>query len=294
MKPQPTPIDQWIKENTTARSFDRGEKHCLLQIPDSRKVRDLLIAQNMGEVPIRVTGHTLETESECRSCGAPIPSNRTKCLFCLSEHIEPTDEETTASAGNLLSVVFIAVTAQTKYEAIAKGAAACQKLVSDTGPIDGYQLIDDIDDPAPQLVKRWSSLPTATTLTSETGQQLLERLVTVVDEDFSRWSAADGEFPILYNEWGQVVNDSDQAIGLEGDHQWFVSALALHEDPKSNHTTQTEPDIPTKTRLFCRACESETIHVVDGRDTASDTAVPATPVWQCNRCQSPQHGPDPK
>ena len=247
--------------------------------------------QNRFNRTSRQGDQTPTTESGCRSCGAPIPSNRTKCLFCLDEHIEPTDEGTAASSEDLLGVFFIAVSARTEYEAVAKGAVACRKLVSDTGPIDGYQLVDDIDEPAPQLVERWTSLPAATSLNSEPGQQLLERLVDVLNEYFSRWSPAHRGFPILYDEWGHALENVTE---LKESRQWLVPALALHEQPKLDHSTKDGLSIPTKTQLFCRHCEEETIHVFESRDTSPESSVPATPVWECHRCQRPRHGPEPK
>ncbi|AEH39306.1 hypothetical protein Halxa_0054 (plasmid) [Halopiger xanaduensis SH-6] len=232
-----------------------------------------------------------ETESKCRSCGASIPSDRTKCLFCLTERIDPPDEATDEATENLLSIVFIVVPARTRYEAIAKGTAACRKLVADDGPIDGYQLVADIDEPAPQLDERWTSLPSAASRNSEPGEQLLEQLEDVVDEDSARWSAVGSEFPILYNEWGDATDDSEELSGLEDPYQWVVPALALHESSRSNQTTQPEPSIPRKTRLCCRHCDEETIHVFDGRDTASNSSVSSPPIWECNRCSTPRHGP---
>lgn len=203
----------------------------------------------------------------------------------------PPDEATEGSAENLLGVVVIVVPARTHYEAVAKGAAACRKLVADDGPIDGYQLVADIDEPAPQLVERWTALPSAASFNSEPGEQLLEQLEDIVDEDITRWATASREFPILYNEWGDAIDDREELSGLEDPHQWFVPALALHESSRSNQTTQPEPSIPRKTRLCCRHCEAETIHVFDGRDTASNSAVSSAPIWECNRCSTPRHGP---
>ncbi|QRV17464.1 hypothetical protein JMJ58_21150 (plasmid) [Haloterrigena salifodinae] len=201
-----------------------------------------------------------KTKSNCRSCGVSIPSNRSKCLFCLTERIEPPDETTAASAENLLSVIFITVTARTHHEAIAKGTAGCRKLVSDDGPIDGYQLVDDIDEPAPQLVDRWASLPSAASLDSEAGEQFLEQLEDIVDKDIRRWSTASRELPILYDEWGDAVDDSKELSELEESQRWFVPALGLYETSRSNQPTKADPNIPSKTQLVCRHCEEETIH----------------------------------
>jgi len=236
-----------------------------------------------------------ESESDCRSCGASIPSDQTKCQFCLSEHIEPIDEDASQSAEVLLSVVFIVTNAGTYYEAVAKGVAACRKLVTDEGPIDGYQLVYDIDDPAPQLVEPWTSLPSAATLDSEPGQQLLERLANVCDDDSIRWSTVHGKPPLLYDEWGQAIDDLEDVLEPEEKaHRWLVPALALHEQLQSQDATQKEPCIPTKKQLFCHQCDEETVHRFDSRDSVPNPSRPRTPIWNCSRCETPRYGPDPE
>lgn len=42
---------------------------------------------------------------ECRSCGASIPVERTKCRFCLSNHIEPLDVDDAADETACLHVI---------------------------------------------------------------------------------------------------------------------------------------------------------------------------------------------
>ena len=254
-----------------------------------RNLRTGRVRYGSGELEERKSG------SDCRSCGASIPSNRTKCQFCLSKHIEPVDEDAPRSAEVLLGIVFIITSARTYYEAVAKGAAACRKLVTDEGPIDGYQLVYDIDDPAPQLVKPWSSLPSAAPLDSEPGHQLLERLANVGNEDSIRWSTAHGKPPLLYDEWGQSIDDLENVLELEKKaHRWLVPALSLHEQLESQDATQEEPSIPTKKRLFCHQCDEETIHGFDSRDSMPDPSRPRTPIWNCSRCETPRYGPDPE
>ncbi|WP_254810772.1 hypothetical protein [Natronosalvus amylolyticus] len=254
--------------------------------------------RNLRTKQVRYGSREIEerkSESRCRSCDASIPSDRTKCQFCLSKHIEPVDEDAPRSAEVLLGIGFIITSARTYYEAVAKGAAACRKLVTDEGPIDGYQLVYDIDDPAPQLVKPWPSLHSAATLDSEPGQQLLERLANVSDEDSIRWSTAHGKPPMLYDEWGQAVDDLKDVLELEEKaRHWLVPALALHEQLQSQDTTQEEPCIPTKKRLFCQQCDQETIHRFDSRDSVPNPSRPRTSIWNCSRCETPRYGPDPK
>ena len=281
------------------REYDRNERRPLgeaflgvdpvLEEKQDRNLRARRMRYGSRETEER------ESESDCRSCGASIPSDQTKCQFCLSKHIEPIDEDASRSAEVLLSVVFIVTDARSYYEAVAKGTAACRQLVTDEGPIDGYQLVYDIDDPAPQLVKPWSSLPSAAPLDSEPGHQLLERLANVGNEDSIRWSTAHGKPPLLYDEWGQAIGDLEDVLQLdEKAYRWLVPALALHEQLQSQDATQEESSIPTKKRLLCHQCDEETIHGFDSRDSMPDPSRPRTPIWNCSRCETPRYGPDPE
>ncbi|SIS21815.1 hypothetical protein SAMN05421752_1412 [Natronorubrum thiooxidans] len=73
-----------------------------------------------------------EMDTECRSCGASIPADRTKCLFCLTNHLEGSSSETDvlATEWTLLGVVDMLVESSTFYGAVAKGGAAAMLLAS--------------------------------------------------------------------------------------------------------------------------------------------------------------------
>jgi len=121
---------------------------------------------------------TRSTRCECSSCGASIPANRTKCRFCLSNHLDGTsdDSRTPDTEWTLLHVVYLLVEASTFYAAVAKGAAGATLLTkADRDPaVDDCQLIYDLDTkPAVQLTDKWPSLPEAVRVTSESGEQLL-------------------------------------------------------------------------------------------------------------------------
>jgi len=121
---------------------------------------------------------TRSTRSECSSCGASIPVNRTKCRFCLSNHLDETSDDSRPpdTEWTLLHVVHLLVEASTFYAAVAKGAAAATFLAkTDRDPaVDDCHLIYDLDArPAAQLTDRWPSLPEAVRVTSESGEQLL-------------------------------------------------------------------------------------------------------------------------
>ena len=94
---------------------------------------------------------------ECRSCGASIPAGRTKCRFCLSNHVEPVDvDDDAADETALLHVVHMVVPAASRYAALAKDTTAASFVPRNDEAITGCDLIADLDDePAQQLVKRW-------------------------------------------------------------------------------------------------------------------------------------------
>src|SRR6056297_2592433 len=71
---------------------------------------------------------TISTRSECFSCGTSIPANRSKCRFCLSNHLDGTSDKspTPDTEWTLLHVVHLLVEASTFYAAVAKGAAAAR------------------------------------------------------------------------------------------------------------------------------------------------------------------------
>jgi hypothetical protein len=70
------------------------------------------------------------TESECASCGISIPGTQTKCEFCLTYHLDGSDDEQNHSTdeSTLLHVVHFLVEASTFYAGVAKGSAAATLL----------------------------------------------------------------------------------------------------------------------------------------------------------------------
>ena len=61
---------------------------------------------------------------ECRSCGASIPASRTKCQFCLSNHVELLGVDDVADEMALLHVIHMVIPAVSHYAAVAKGTTA--------------------------------------------------------------------------------------------------------------------------------------------------------------------------
>ncbi len=204
---------------------------------------------------------TRSTRSECSSCRAPIPANRTKCRFCLSNHLDGTSDERSTSDTEwiLLHVIHLLVEASTFYAAIAKGAAAARLLTkADRDPaVDDCQLIYDLDTkPAAQLTDKWPSLPEAVRFTSESGEQLLTAARERTGQTESTQSRREGTHTtFLYDEGGHDVSEESRLTGLlesaENDI-WLVPAIALQRSVDDNHSENRQPSVPSKTRLECR------------------------------------------
>jgi len=180
-----------------------------------------------------------ETDSECRSCGAPIPVDQTKCLFCLTNHLENSSFETDAPAieWTLLGVIHMLVESSTFYGAVAKGAAAATLLASSATEltVDDCTIIYDLEDePAAQLTDRWPVLPAAVRISSTDGEQLF-----AAAHDRTAWtdqSAVDSDCEpttYLYDEGGSGIRDEQRlatVLDNVGDDAWPVPAL-----PSSRH-----------------------------------------------------------
>nr|WP_317175874.1 hypothetical protein [Halovivax sp. KZCA124] len=96
----------------------------------------------------------------------------------------------------------------------------------------------------------------------------------------------------MYDEWGTAIFERDQIATLEeASDQWLVPVLAMQKQPDRENSSRLKSCIPTKQRLFCRHCDEETGHTFEGRDTVPDPSIFETPIWECNRCETPRHGP---
>ncbi|MFC4360218.1 hypothetical protein ACFO0N_19905 [Halobium salinum] len=241
--------------------------------------------------------------AECQSCGASIRASQTKCRFCLTNHLgastdnqEPADTEWT-----LLHVVQLLVEASTAYHALAKGAAAATLLAKpDRDPaVDNCQLLYDFDDaPASQLTDEWPSLPDAVRATSERGDRLL-----AVARERTPWTepteAPRGEAhtTFLYDEEGHSIRDGDRLTGLlesaEND-VWLVPAIALQRSVDDVQSENRHPSVPSKTRLDCRSCDRTTVHQFQEFESVPAENWTGQPMWECQVCQSPRHGPAPE
>ena len=241
-------------------------------------------------------------ETECASCGASIPAGQSKCRFCLTNHLEGADDQDTSTAEQtLLHIIHILVEASTFYGAVGKGSAAATLLAkADDDPVvDDCKLIYDLDEePAPQLVDQWPSLPSATRVTSECGNQLLAAARERTAWTETTQSRHDGEHAtFLYDETGSEVRTEARLASLREDADddlWLVPAIALQESVDKTDTEQPRRERPNRTHLECRECDRETKHRFRELEAVPDDEWTGQPMWECQRCGTPRYGPEPE
>ena len=255
------------------------------------------------EGPESYPDRTRSTRSECSSCGALIPANRTKCRFCLSNHLDGTsdDSPTPDTEWTLLHVVHLLVEASTFYAAVAKGAAAATLLTKvDRDPaIDDCLLIYDLDaEPAAQLTDKWPSLPEAVRVTSESGEQLLTVARGRTGQTDSTQSGSErAHTTFLYDEGGHDVSDEDRITDLlesaEND-VWLVPSIALQRSVDDEDSKDRHPSVPSRARFECGQCGRKTEHQFQELESLPDDEWSGQPMWECQVCQSPRYGPNPQ
>ena len=241
-------------------------------------------------------------ESECASCGASIPAGQSKCRFCLTNHLESADDQDTSTAERtLLHIIHIVVEASTFYGAVGKGSAAATLLAkADDDPVvDDCKLIYDLnEEPAPQLVDQWPSLPSATRVTSECGNQLLASARNRTPWTETTQSRHDGEHEtFLYDETGSAVRTEAclASLGEDADDDlWLVPAIALQESVDKTDTEQSRRERPNRTHLECRECDRETKHRFHEFETIPNDEWTGQPMWECQWCGSLRYGPEPE
>ncbi|RZV06538.1 hypothetical protein [Natrinema hispanicum] len=263
---------------------------------------------NRQRVATATTGYPdtpTETDTECRSCSAPIPADQTKCLFCLTNHLEDSPSETNAPATEwtLLGVVHMLVESSTFYGAVAKGAAAATLLATSAteSTVDDCTSIYDLEDePAAQLTDQWPVLPAAAQITSTDGEQLL-----AAARDRTTWSdqlhpAADSDHEpttYLYDEGGTSIRDEQRLATLldnAGDDAWLVPAIALQQTPDKREPEHLDSLIPTKECLECHQCGCTTDHRFSEHESVPDETWTGHAIWECQVCGTPCYGPSPE
>ncbi|WP_254547385.1 hypothetical protein [Halomarina pelagica] len=280
----------------------RGEA---TQIPDGELTRDGRRESSRGRPGELLVGYPDDagpTASECASCSASIPTSQTKCRFCLTNHLGAyTDEQQPADTEwTLLHVVQLLVEASTVYHAVAKGAAAATLLAKpDRDPaVDDCQLIYDFDDePTVLLTDEWPFLPDAVRATSERGDRLL-----AAARERTNWTEltevprGEAHTTFLYDEGGQGIRDKDRLTGLlecAENGVWLVPAIALQRSVDDVQSENRQPSVPSKTRLDCRSCDRTTVHQFQEFESVPAANWTGQPMWECQVCQLPRHGPDP-
>jgi len=232
---------------------------------------------------------TRSTRSECSSCGASIPVNRTKCRFCLSNHLDETSDDSRPpdTEWTLLHVVHLLVEASTFYAKTDRDPA-----------VDDCHLIYDLDArPAAQLTDRWPSLPEAVRVTSESGEQLLTAARERTGQTKSTQSRCEGAHTtFLYEEGGHGIRDEDRLTDLlenAEDDAWLVPGIALQRAVDDDHSENRQPSASSRVRLECLKCGRMTEHQFQEFESLPDEDWSGQPMWECLVCQSPRHGPDP-
>lgn len=244
--------------------------------------------------------HQTDARAECRSCGAPIPTSQTKCRFCLTNHLGDSDTATTETGqeATLVGIVFVLVESSTYYGAVAKGAAAGNLLgASGTGGITEHRLIYDLtEEPASQLVDQWPSLPDASKVTSETGEQLLTAIRDRMNgQGCSTFAGAQEPRACLYDERGEPLRAEsrlDTMLETADDPMWLVPGIALQESSGDSEQDEQPSNLRTRVQLKCHHCESETGHRFNTYESLPDDTWSGQPIWECRECGTCRYGPE--
>ncbi len=258
--------------------------------------------QRLDAVATRHPNETTATKSECSSCEASIPASRTKCRFCLVNHLESSEEEQSSSdtEWTLLHVVHFVVEASTFDSAIAKGTAAAGLLVKADRDfaVDDCRLIYEFDEePASQLTSKWPSLPEAVQITSNSGRQLLKTARELTEWQDTTQSRHDGEHAtFLYDEGGRGIQNKNRLMTLleDTDDVWLVPAIALQQTVEETTTDSHQRERPNRKHLECRECDWDTRHRFLDFENVPDDEWSGQPMWECNVCGMPRYGPEPK
>jgi len=240
-----------------------------------------------------------ETNTECRSCGASIPAGRTKCRFCLTNHLGSDATSTDESVSTtFLGIVHLVVESTTFYGAVAKGGAAANLLTTNKAEpaVDNYTLIYDLDEaPARQLAEQWPSLPDAVQVSSEEGERLLSAARDRTEWYGQETSERQEQAPTrLYDQRGDGIRDAsrlDMVIDDADDGVWLVPAMALTESTGEPAADRQVSSGPTTQELDCQNCGRATNHRFETHESVPDEAWTGQPIWECWVCGSARYGP---
>jgi len=258
--------------------------------------------QRYASVETGYPEHQTDDKAECRSCGAPIPASQTKCRFCLTNHLGDSDTATTETGqeATLEGIVFALVESSTFYGAVAKGAATGNLLgANETEGITGHRLIYDLtEEPASQLVDQWPSLPDATKVTSEAGEELLAAIRDRMNgQGCSTFAGAQELRACLYDERGEPLRTEsclDTMLEKADDPMWLVPGIALQESSGDSEQDEQPSNLQTRVQLECHHCESETGHRFTTYESLPDDTWSGQPIWECRECGACRYGPEPR
>lgn len=232
--------------------------------------------------------------ARCPHCERPIHPSRSRCEFCHGPEDNASENHSSTEEWAFSRVVFAVVEAASKYEAIAKGTAAFNRLVdNEDDPIDSVQLVDEFEtEPAPFLIRRWSELPPAATASSESGQRLLNQ--AQVRATNAEDGTKEGANTFLYDETGAPIpltDESQSVLQQESADVWLIPAIALTR-AVDTETDQSELiETPNKKRLNCRECGHVTQHRFLEYETTQSDILCDQPIWNCVVCETPRYGP---
>ena len=196
--------------------------------------------------------------------------------------------------------MFTLVESSTFYGAVAKGAAAGNLLgASEIEGIIEHRLIYDLtEEPASQLVDQWPSLPDATKVTSETGEQLLRAIrERMSGQEHSTFAGAQGAKAYLYDERGEPLPTEsclDTMLEKANDPMWLVPGIALRESSEDSDQDRRPSSLPTRVQLECHHCGSETGHRFNTYESLPDDTWSGQPIWECQECGACRYGPEPQ
>ncbi|ELY91397.1 hypothetical protein [Natrialba taiwanensis] len=273
-------------------------------------------------------GSTAENQCEC---GTEIAHDRTKCDFCLTTSLDYGDIAVEPDTERKLTgLIHVLIDAKTEHNAISKAKAVFKGVTGDpfTTSIDGIDECEVIADLEGELVTRftreWGQLPGAAAVETTEGQRQLDIIRQNAGHDYTvaRGDSTDNTEenrptldPVLFDAEGEPITDIEEVGQLiaggtlkrtssnwdtdeyprrdEPTRTWIVPAIALEHVSPPDRSDETPREGRTRRNLECRSCSETTRHTFGGFDEVPVPEIPDSPIWECTRCQSPRHGPDP-
>ena len=233
--------------------------------------------------------------STCETCGCAIPPTRAKCTDHRESDSGPRSE--TEFEWTISRVAIAVVPGATDKEAIAKGAIAVRFRPEANKTDESYAVIDDFDDPSQTLTKNWGGeLPSAVTIQSDTGQQLLSHAKDHANWEETRDSKTQDDAsetkPFIYDEQGDPVTQDSQLTALKEAQLddrvelWVVPAVLYERRQETTNSTLQFRE--------CMTCESSTQHIFAGFENGHPSLhSDGVAIWICRECSIETEGAAP-